>query len=103
VNCATCHHPGSASGSLDLRLQTPMASTGLCGAAAKGALGVTGGSILTPGLPAQSVLSRRLHRTDWPRMPPVEIQLFDSTGTALVDDWITTAAQCAGARTDGGG
>jgi hypothetical protein len=36
-------------------------------------------------------------------MPPLEIQLADSSGVTLVDDWITTAATCAGTRTDGGG
>jgi uncharacterized repeat protein (TIGR03806 family) len=106
VNCAMCHDPsiGPGAGSTDLRLETSVAAMGLCNAPPeRGQLGVPGAPLVAPGSPARSILSLRMHTDDWSRMPPLESQVADEKGAALVDEWITSAVKCPAPRDAGGG
>jgi uncharacterized repeat protein (TIGR03806 family) len=105
VNCSMCHdRPSNSDGGLpDLRVQTSLTNTGLCNVTPQhGTLGLAGAVLVAAGLPARSILSLRMHTDDWSRMPPLESQVVDAQGAALVDEWITRAA-CPAPRSDGGG
>jgi hypothetical protein len=95
VNCSFCHQPGGpANGDLDLRVQTPLASTGLCGAPTTGDFGIPNARIVAPGDPAASVLSNRIGRRDGYQMPPLASTVVDTVGKGVVDDWITSLSSC---------
>ncbi len=89
-NCSHCHQPGgTGQGTMDLRYPTTFHDTQTCNATnTQGAIGsVT--NILTPGSPAQSIMSLRIHATDGKRMPALAVSIPDPTGTKLLDQWIT--------------
>ncbi|GDX78987.1 hypothetical protein LBMAG42_07980 [Deltaproteobacteria bacterium] len=96
VNCAHCHQPGgSGLGAVDLRVETPLASTGLCGLTPQnGDLDVAGALLLDPGRPENSVLSLRMHSTGAYRMPGIGSEVVDTEGTAVVDAWIASLLGC---------
>jgi uncharacterized repeat protein (TIGR03806 family) len=95
VNCAVCHQPGGpAGGALDLRVGVPLSDTGLCGPPIAGDLGVAGARVLAPGDPAASVLSLRMGRRDSAGMPPLGSTAVDALGKSVIDDWITSLAEC---------
>lgn len=106
VNCAMCHRPGGSTGGIpDLRFDTPIEKTGLCRVKPQHALlDASNALLLAPGSPEQSVLSLRMHRDDWSRMPPFESRVVDADGTELIDQWIASPKTgCPAPRTDGGG
>jgi uncharacterized repeat protein (TIGR03806 family) len=105
VNCASCHRPeGPDSGVPDLRIDAPIAATGLCSVAPQhGRLDVAGAFIVSPGSPGLSVLSLRMHADDWSRMPSSESQLVDPRGIAMIDEWITSGLKCSAPASDSGG
>jgi uncharacterized repeat protein (TIGR03806 family) len=96
VNCAQCHQPGGPTTvNLDLRYDTPLADTAVCGPPQAGNLDLGGGTmILAPGDPAKSVLSSRIHRRDASGMPPSGSAIVDDVGAAVIDAWITDLASC---------
>ena len=89
-NCAVCHQPGGPSrASLDLRLSTPLALTGLIdGEPVAGDLGVADARIVAPGSPGKSILLRRLKDTGFFRMPPVAYHNEPSPIIPVVEEWI---------------
>src|SRR5207244_126571 len=95
-NCSICHRPGGGGqGNADFRFTTPLAMTNICNAAPQeGNLGNATAKVLTPGMPAQSILSLRMHALDANRMPPLASHIVDSAGTALIDGWITSVTGC---------
>jgi len=95
-NCANCHRPnGPGQGPMDFRFQTAFADTGTCNVdPGLGDLGVPGSKILTPGDPASSVASLRLHTLGNERMPPLGTQIVDLDGTAAIDAWINSLKVC---------
>ncbi|MCA9492585.1 MAG: PQQ-dependent sugar dehydrogenase, partial [Myxococcales bacterium] len=95
VNCAFCHLPaGPGGGTLDLRVETPLASTGMCAAPERGDLGITGALVVTPGDPSLSILSSRIGRRDVHMMPPLGTTQVDVVGSGVVDQWITELTSC---------
>lgn len=98
ANCATCHREGSATGTvvdLDLRIDTPLAKTGLCKEAAAGTLGLaTGARIVAPHDPSTSVLVARMRSLDERRMPKLASRVVDEAGVAAVEAWIRDLASC---------
>ncbi|MEZ4238277.1 MAG: PQQ-dependent sugar dehydrogenase [Myxococcota bacterium] len=95
VNCSFCHFEGgTGGGQLDLRHDVPLAQTGLCEPPQEGDLGLDAPRIVTPGDPAQSVLSLRIRSRDAVGMPPLASVLVDEVGADLVDAWITELASC---------
>jgi uncharacterized repeat protein (TIGR03806 family) len=95
-NCAMCHRPeGTGGGGLDLRYGIPLADTRTCGEApVHGDLGVSGATVLSPGEPARSVLSLRMHTLLAQRMPQVGSEVVDDQGLATIDAWIEGVAAC---------
>jgi uncharacterized repeat protein (TIGR03806 family) len=96
VNCSFCHRPmGPGQGPQDFRFDRSFKETMLCGVApTQGDLGVTGATLLTPGLPERSIVSLRIHATDDKRMPPVASLVVDTDGAEIVDTWIRTLSSC---------
>lgn len=96
ANCAGCHRPGAAGGSLDLRFATPLASTGTCDATPQaGDLGLGAAArIIAPGRPDDSVLLARVTRRDADGMPPLASTVVDEAGALLLRDWIASLPGC---------
>jgi uncharacterized repeat protein (TIGR03806 family) len=97
-NCSICHREGSATGTfvdLDLRLETPLAKTGLCKEAQAGTLGLaTGARIVVPHDPAGSVIVARMRVLDERRMPKLASRVVDEAGVAAVEAWVRDLASC---------
>ena len=104
-NCANCHRPnGPGQGSMDFRFQTAFEDTGTCNVdPGLGDLGVPGAKILTPGDPASSVVSLRIHTLGSERMPPLGTQIVDPDGTAAIDAWISSLQDCPASQSPGSG
>jgi uncharacterized repeat protein (TIGR03806 family) len=96
ANCSICHRPGgTGQGPADFRFSTPFKMVGVCDAMpTEGNLGLSGGRLLAPGQPGQSVISGRMHALDVNRMPPLATHMVDGSGTKLIDDWITSVTTC---------
>ena len=95
VNCSQCHRPdGPTRVEMDFRVDTALADMGICGDPEQGNLGVGGAKIVTPGDPAKSILSLRMHRRDVNQMPPIATQIVDEAGVAVIDEWITGLTSC---------
>jgi hypothetical protein len=95
-NCSFCHRMGGT-GRVppDWRASLTLAQTGACNATPQeGDLGVTGALIIVPGMPGQSVTSLRMHALDANRMPPLATHVVDTTGTGLIDAWISSLTSC---------
>lgn len=97
ANCASCHREGSATGvtvELDLRIDTPLAATGLCGAPNAGDLGIDQARLIVPGVPGRSVLVARMRSLDERRMPKLASRVVDEAGLAALEMWIRELATC---------
>lgn len=95
VNCAFCHFDGgTGGGALDLRLETPLAQTGLCDDPELGDLGLPGAKVVVPGAPERSVLIRRISTRDADGMPPVASAIVDADGVSLLTEWVESLASC---------
>ena len=90
VNCAQCHQPnGPGGGLLDLRIDTPLANTGMVDALPQqGDLGIAGARIIAPRDRDASVLYQRVLRLDQFRMPPLGSHRIDTAFLQLLGDWI---------------
>lgn len=96
TNCAQCHQPnGPTPTSLDLRATTALAAMNACDRPPQaGALGIVDARLIAPGAPSRSVLLARVDRRDASAMPPVGSSEIDSSGVALLTDWITSLGSC---------
>jgi uncharacterized repeat protein (TIGR03806 family) len=97
ANCSMCHREGSATGSvvdLDLRIETPLAKTGLCGEPQADTLGIADARIVAPRDPSRSVLVARMRSLDERRMPKLASRIVDEAGVTAVEAWIRDLATC---------
>lgn len=97
ANCAHCHRPGGlADATFDIRFNTPLANSGLCGVApTKGDAGVPGSQLIMLGSPLNSVMWLRMTSLNPTlRMPTLGTTVIDSVGANLVYDWIRGLATC---------
>lgn len=96
INCSQCHRPGGPGrGGMDFRFQTAFKDMSICDKTPEtGDLGVADERLFTPGDPAKSVISLRMHDTGQYRMPPLGSSIVDADGTTLVDAWITSVNVC---------
>jgi hypothetical protein len=65
----------------------------------KGDLGVMGALRITPGDPASSVVSLRMHLRDGTvemplQMPMIGTNVVDAEGVAVIDEWIESLTAC---------
>ncbi len=80
TNCAHCHQPGGVS--MDLRYETSLADSGLCGR-------------IVPGAYDQSAIWQRLSRDGrFGPMPPLGTNLVDPVGLSVITDWINSLQTC---------
>ncbi len=94
-NCSNCHRLGAGQGPQDFRYSLPLVNTNLCNQdPINGTLGVTGAKLIFPGDPTKSIVSLRVHALDSSRMPPMGTSVVDTTGVALLDQWITSLTAC---------
>lgn len=96
ANCAGCHRPdGAANAQIDLRLETPLARTGLCDVPPdQGDLGIADARLIAPGAPDRSVLLQRMFIRGEGQMPPLATRVVDGHGAALVGAWIQAMQGC---------
>ncbi len=96
VNCTGCHRPdGAGLPSMDLRRTTPISDMRLCNQEPQIEVeGFEGMSLLSPGLPQQSILLRRMTRTDPRRMPPLGSGVPDLAAISVVRFWILGMDGC---------
>ena len=95
ANCSGCHRMGAGQGPADFRWQLPFAQTNTCNAPPQsGNLGVANARLITPGNPAASIVSLRMHALNANRMPILGTSVVDAQGTGLVDQWITSLTAC---------
>ncbi|HVI00023.1 MAG TPA: PQQ-dependent sugar dehydrogenase, partial [Enhygromyxa sp.] len=92
ANCAHCHRPGWMRP--DLRVETPLAETGLCEAMEFPSPWVGGDARVVPGAPDQSNLWLRMGTRGKGQMPPLGTAVVDPLGHALLGEWITELERC---------
>ena len=79
---------------MDLRMETPLADTGACGAHPSGAWpGHEDALLIAPGDPSRSLVALRMHATDTSAMPPMR-HIADPVGVGLIDAWIRSLGGC---------
>lgn len=96
-NCASCHQPGGAPHSdIDLRITTPLSETDACDVyPLSGDLGLRAAArIVTPGDPANSVLSLRMDRRDDDAMPQLATFVVHDEAVDVVEAWIASLEGC---------
>jgi uncharacterized repeat protein (TIGR03806 family) len=95
ANCSHCHRPmGGGQGRMDLRYTVALHDTNTCNAANSQGPVAGAAKIVSPGDPAGSIISARMHANDVKRMPPVAVSVTDPVGTKVIDDWITSITVC---------
>lgn len=106
ANCSFCHRPNdevdcTSEPCLDLRFGLPLASRSVCDVApGKGDFGIAGAATLSPGRPAQSIMSYRMRTKadddlgNYGRMPQIASYVVDQMAVDLVNSWITSIAAC---------
>lgn len=79
ANCIDCHNPAGECPQLDLRWETPLASTHLC-------------DLIVPGSPGSSVVYQKVSQR--PGMPPLATLITDPTIVDLMSEWISGMTSC---------
>jgi uncharacterized repeat protein (TIGR03806 family) len=94
-NCSVCHRSGAGQGPADFRFSRTLAQTNTCDVMPdNGNLGVMAARLIKPGVPAESLVSLRVHALDQARMPPLASLAVDTQGARVIDDWITSLTAC---------
>lgn len=101
THCASCHQPGGWTAgdiNLDLRYETPLAETNLCGERSLYPYpSGTGQYRLRPGKPEESNILGRMGVEgvgEIGEMPPLGRSIADRPGIALVREWIESMSAC---------
>jgi uncharacterized repeat protein (TIGR03806 family) len=97
VNCAHCHQPGGLPDpTFDIRYNTPLMTSGLCGVTPqKGDGGVAGATLLTLKSPETSMLWMRMGSlVSTLRMPQLGSNVVDQPDTDLIYNWIKSLNTC---------
>jgi uncharacterized repeat protein (TIGR03806 family) len=102
ANCGFCHRPDDPNfSSIDLRRDTPLKDTNICGATPeRGNQGVPTSLLLTPGMPSQSLMVLRMMAPaddsagKHGRMPNIASYVVDDAAVKLIGDWITSITSC---------
>ncbi len=104
-NCSHCHRPGGSTPTdIDFRASVLPWEMNVCDRIPQvDDLGIPGARLVTPGDPASSIVSVRLHAQNADRMPPLGVSIVDPLGTGVVDGWIAAMSECAFPDEDGDG
>lgn len=89
ANCGMCHHPGgNAIVSFYLKRDLPFDKLNTNKGTGIGTFGMQNAKLIVPGDPFRSVVMYRMSKLGYARMPYIGSQVVDSTGVALVSQWI---------------
>jgi len=89
ANCSMCHHPGgNAIVSFYLKKDLPFEKLNTNKGTGIGTFGMRNAKLIVPGDPFRSVVTYRMSKLGYSRMPYIGSQVVDSAGVALVSDWI---------------
>lgn len=89
VNCAICHHPGGpAPGSMDMRVETTLAKTGMLDVPPDEKLGMTDERRIAPGRAEASAVFLRMTSREPRGMPPLASNRVDQTAVGLMRRWV---------------
>ncbi len=93
ANCSMCHHPGgNAIVSFYLKRDLPFDKLNTNKGTGIGTFGMRNAKLIVPGDPYRSVLTYRMSKLGYARMPYIGSQVVDSAGVALVSRWIRSLA-----------
>ncbi len=93
VNCAVCHRPGGMMPSMDLRLETPLASMKIVGVAPHmGDLGIPDAKRIKPFEHEKSILWRRIESRGQNHMPRFGGDIPDPEALRFIGEWIDAGA-----------
>lgn len=93
ANCSMCHHPGgNAIVSFYLRRDMPFDKLNTNKTTGIGTFGMRNAKLIVPGDPYRSVVTYRMSKLGYARMPYIGSQVIDSAGVALVSEWIRSLA-----------
>ncbi|MCZ4313840.1 PQQ-dependent sugar dehydrogenase [Comamonadaceae bacterium G21597-S1] len=111
ANCSMCHRPnGPGQGPEDFRYSLPTTSVGATpniGAVnvvpTQSTFGIPDARLIAPGKPEKSIVHHRMQILDLGRMPPLGTAAIDTSGLALIGQWIQSGLGMGSADTDGDG
>lgn len=93
ANCSMCHHPGgNAIVSFYLKRDLPFDQLNTNKGTGIGTFGMQNAKLIVPGDPYRSVVTYRMSKLGYARMPYIGSQVVDSVGVALVSQWIRSLA-----------
>jgi putative heme-binding domain-containing protein len=96
ANCSMCHHArGNAIVSFYLRRDLHFDKLNTNKGTGIGTFGMRNAKLIVPGDPYRSVLMYRMTKLGYGRMPYIGSHAVDSTGVALVEQWIRSLAPAA--------
>ncbi len=92
-NCSSCHHKrGNAIVSFYLKRDLSLPEMKTNKGTGIGTFGMEHAKVIAAGDPFRSVVTYRMSKLGYSRMPYIGSQVVDSKGVALVADWIATLA-----------
>ena len=97
ANCSMCHHPGgNAIVSFYLKRDMPFDKLNTNKTTGIGTFGMRNAKLIVPGDPHRSVVTYRMSKLGYARMPYVGSQMVDAEGVALVSQWIRSLSDNPG-------
>ncbi|MCH7729013.1 MAG: PQQ-dependent sugar dehydrogenase, partial [Planctomycetes bacterium] len=89
ANCGMCHHSGgNAIVSFYLKRDLPFDKLNTNKGTGIGTFGMRNAKLIVPGDPFRSVVTYRMSKLGYGRMPYIGSQVVDSNGVALISEWI---------------
>ena len=91
INCSSCHvHSGGGNSKIEFGIETSDDKMNLIAARPQhNTFGISNAMLVSPGLPEQSVLIRRLNHRGRGQMPPLVSNTVDEAAVSLFKDWIS--------------
>ena len=91
INCSSCHvHSGGGNSKIEFGIETSEDNMNLIGARPQhNTFGISNAMLVSPGLPEESVLIRRLSHRGRGQMPPLVSNTVDEVALSLFKDWIS--------------
>lgn len=91
INCSSCHvHSGGGNSKIEFGIETSEENMNLIGARPQhNTFGISNAMLVSPGLPEESVLIKRLSHRGRGQMPPLVSNTVDEVALSLFKDWIS--------------